>query len=253
MKKICLFLVLFLLLVINPVQAVNISSGVAQYVLVAGETLNGSVICASDTGNRLCERDSDPNMVGVVTLNPAVSFQAEVPQEGTVPIVDSGKAYVLVSGQNGEIKAGDFITSSGKNGVATKAIKSGYVLGTAVESWQPNNSDDQTSLLVSVAIKPAVLSTSASNNLVELIRQGLESAFLTPLTAFRYMVAGMILIISVVYGLSHFGKLAKSGVEAVGRNPMASKAIQLSVLMNVVLTVGIILVGVIVAYLTLVL
>jgi len=170
-----------------------------------------------------------------------------------VPILDSGKAYVLVSGENGGLKSGDFITSSEIAGVAVKALKSGYVLGTAIEDWEPVNPSNTTSLLISVSIKPSVLSTSASSNLIELSKQGLESVFMTPLSALRYIVAGAILIISVSFGLSHFGKLAKSGVEAVGRNPLASRAIQLSVFFNVVLTVGIILMGVAVAYLTLIL
>jgi len=236
---------------VSSVRAVDTSSGIAQYVVVAGETSDGMLICATDSGNAPCTRGYDPNMIGVVADKPAVSFQIETPTDGTVPIVDSGKAYVRVSGANGALVTGDFVTSSEIAGVAIKSLKSGYVLGTVTENWQPDNPEETKLLPVSIGIKPAILSTSASNNLVELIKQGMESAFMTPLSALRYVVAGIILILSVSFGLSHFGKLAKSGVEAVGRNPLASKAIQLSVLFNVFLTVGIILVGVAVAYLTL--
>jgi hypothetical protein len=236
---------------VSSVRAVDTSSSIAQYIAISGETSDGMLICAGETGNVPCTRGYDPNMVGVVASTPAVSFQTETPASGTVPIVNSGKAYVRVSGVNGGVVAGDFVTSSLESGVAVKALKSGYVLGAATQDWQPENPEDTELLLVSIGIKPAVLSTSASDNLFELIKQGMESAFMTPLSALRYVVAGIILILSVGFGLTHFGKLAKSGVEAVGRNPLASKAIQLSVMFNVLLTVGIILVGVAVAYLTL--
>jgi len=257
MNKLKLILLSFLIVPallnsqVSGVRATDTSSSIAQYITVIGETTNGTIICATDSGNAPCIRGYDPNMVGVVTNNPAVSFQTETPLIGTVPIVNSGKTYVLVSGINGALAEGDFVTSSEIAGVAVKALKSGYILGTVTTNWQPNSSDETKLLPVSIGIKPTILSTSASNNLVELIKQGMESAFMTPLSALRYIVAGIILIISVGFGLTHFGKLAKSGVEAVGRNPLASKAIQLSVMFNVILTVGIILVGVAVAYLTL--
>ena len=236
---------------VSRVRAVDTSSGIAQYVVVTGETSDGMIICATDEGNTPCTRGHDPNMIGVVTDSPAVSFQTETPVAGTLPIIDGGQAYVMVSGINGGVVAGDFVTSSETAGVAVKALKSGYVLGAVTTDWQPDDPSQTKLLPVSIGIKPVILSTSASNNLIEVIKQGMESAFMTPLSALRYVVAGIILILSVGFGLTHFGKLAKSGVEAVGRNPLASRAIQLSVMFNVLLTVGIILVGVAVAYLTL--
>lgn len=230
-------------------MAQGIASGVAQYVLLSGEIEDGMLVCATPTGNELCSREGDPNMLGVVTLNPALSFAEATPSAGQVPVADGGKVTVLVSGANGEIREGEFVTSSSRAGYAVKAIKSGFVLGTALADFVPTSPESTGTITVAVAIKPAVLSTKAGNNLLEMIKQGVEAAYLSPVSALRYVVAGIILIVSVGFGLSHFGKLAKSGVEAVGRNPLASKAIELSVLLNVILTVGVILVGVTVAYL----
>ena len=234
---------------VAPVVASEVSSGVAQYAQIAGEVENGMVVCSTTSGVELCSREGDPNMLGVVSLAPAVSFGVATPSANSVPLVNSGASTVRVSGGNGAIREGEFLTSSSTPGIAVKAIKSGYVLGTAAESWTPESPESVTELAVTLAIKPAVLSNKAGNNLVEMIRQGVEAAFLTPLSAFRYIVAGAILIISVGMGLTYFGKVARSGVEAVGRNPLASRAIQLSVLFNVILTVGIVVVGVAVAYL----
>jgi len=233
------------------------SAGVAQYLEIPGEVEDGMVICTSSEGSLPCQAGYDPNMVGVVTLVSAITIgeataSAEAgPLAGTYPVTNSGQAYVLVSDENGEIKKGDFITSSTQPGVAVKALKSGFVLGTALEDFHEADDDGNTRILASIAIKPAVLSTRAGANLIEMIRQGLEAAFLTPLSALRYVVAGILVIISVTYGFFHFGRLARSGVEAVGRNPLASRAIQMSVLFNVILTIGVIGVGVGIAFLVL--
>jgi len=237
------------LLLVVPVFGVDVSSGVAQYAAIKQEVSDGMVVCSTTSGIEPCTREGDPNLLGVVSLSPAVSFGVATPSAGSVPVVSSGLSTVQVSGANGAIEVGDFLTSSTTAGLAVKALKSGYVLGTASESWVPESSEAVTTMTASLAIKPAVLSANAGNNLLDMIRQGVEAAFLTPLSALRYIVAGVILIISVGFGFLYFGKLARSGVEAVGRNPLASRAIQMSVLFNVVLTVGIIMVGVAVAYL----
>ena len=65
-------------------------------------------------------------------------------------------------------------------------------------------------------------------------------------------MAGIVALVSVLAGLIFFGKVARGGIEAIGRNPLASKMIWLSVVMNVVLTTAIMLVGVAIGYLILV-
>lgn len=236
---------------IGVVMAAEVSSGVAQYIKIPTQVEDGTLICSSENGYSPCTSDYNPSMAGVVTLSPSMTLGAETPDSGTTPIIAVGKAYVLVSGANGPIAAGEFVTSSQDPGVATKAIKSGYVLGNAAEPFSGKTKDDKGKILVTLNVRPAVLSAGAGSNLIELVKQGMESAFLTPLSAMRYIVAGILAIISVGYGLSHFGRLAKSGVEAVGRNPLASRAIELSVLFNIILTVGIMGVGITIAYLVL--
>jgi F0F1-type ATP synthase membrane subunit c/vacuolar-type H+-ATPase subunit K len=51
----------------------------------------------------------------------------------------------------------------------------------------------------------------------------------------------------------YFGKASRAGIEAVGRNPLAKRVIQLTVVMNIVLTIVIVLVGLAIAYLILIL
>ena len=236
---------------ITPSYANEVGSGVAQYVALSAGAPDGAIVCQTDNLNQLCNLAYDPNMLGVISLSPAVTIGTATPSSQVTPIIAAGRARVLVSAKNGPIAIGDYVTSSTDPGIAVKMTKSGYALGTALENFNPTDSSETGQINVALNIRPAVMSTKAGNNLLEMVKQGMESAFLTPLSSLRYLIAGILVILSVGYGLSHFGHLAKSGVEAVGRNPLASRAIQLSVLFNVILTIGIIGVGVFIAYLVL--
>ena len=63
----------------------------------------------------------------------------------------------------------------------------------------------------------------------------------------------LIVLITFALGIWYFGRVARSGVEAIGRNPLATRAIQLGVILNLLLTLVILLVGIALAYLILVL
>lgn len=214
---------------------------------------DGAVVCSSKDGYVLCERGHEPNMYGVVNLQPSVQLTAtSASKVQTYPVASGGQTEVLVSSINGSIKAGNFVTSTTQPGVAGKALKSGYVLGTALEAWDNQDSEQNGLIKVNLGIKPAVMSARATTNLISMIKEGVEASFLSPLSALRYVVAGVVAAASVVAGLVYFGKVARGGIEAIGRNPLAGKSIQFSVLMNVVLTILIMLVGVAIAYLVLV-
>lgn len=228
------------------------SAGISIYVPITEEVLDGSVICNSEGKNILCNREYDPNMIGVVTINPALSFVADNAIGINKPVLSSGKAYVLVSSINGTIAVGDFITSSKVSGISQKASKSGYVLGSALEEYNETDVSKTGKILVSVAIKPAVLKRNAEANLLQMIKDGVEGAFESPLSALRYLVASLIACVTFIYGFIHFGRIAKSGVESIGRNPLASKSIQMGVIMNMGITIMIMIGSIVVAYLILV-
>jgi hypothetical protein len=101
---------------------------------------------------------------------------------------------------------------------------------------------------VSIGIRPAIVATSARGNLIEALKQGLLAPTLTPLASLRYLLAMIVAVASFILGFIYFGKVAKSGVEAVGRNPLASRLIQLNVALNLILTVAIMSAGLLLAY-----
>ena len=76
-----------------------------------------------------------------------------------------------------------------------------------------------------------------------------ETLLKDPTKSLRYIFAFLILAASVIIGFMYFGKVAKSGVEALGRNPLAARRIQAAVFLELLLTLGIISLGVLFAYL----
>lgn len=227
------------------------SSGVATSTLVSGDTFEGEIVC-SDTANlySACTKEYDPNMYGVVTLSPGFTFDSGV--SGTVPVVSTGSVYVAVSSVNGNIKKGDYVTSSKTAGVGQLAKKSGYIIGIALEDYSSEDINAIGKILINIDAKPGVLTVGASANLFQLITDGVEGAFESPLSALRYIIAGILVVTCFVFGFLHFGRVAKSGVEAIGRNPLAAKVIQFGIVLNVLIAVVIIGAGLGIAYIVLV-
>ena len=230
------------------------SQGVAISTPMQGESFDGAIICSDSSDSEdiyvSCYREYDPNVFGVVTANAGVSFDDGA--AGSVLVSTSGNAYVVVTTINGDIKKGDYITSSKTPGVGMLAKKSGYVLGTALDDYSNSDKTTRGKIQVNLGSRPAVLTTGAGNNLIQLITEGFAGAFESPLAALRYIVAGILVIVSVVFSLLHFGKIAKSGVEALGRNPLAARTIQFGIVMNILMAIVIMGVGLGIAYVVLV-
>jgi hypothetical protein len=249
------FLVCFLMLVASGIvrAADETSSGMALSVSVLTENIeDGSILCSSTANNRLCDSEYDVGMVGVYTANPAI-FLENTAMDGAKPMISLGRVYVRVSSVNGMIRKGDFVTASTVPGAGQLADKSGNILGVALEGF---TSEDRTvvgRILVSVGIRPAIVATSSRGNLVETLKKGLLAPTLTPLASLRYLLAILLAAAAFILGFIYFGKVAKSGVEAVGRNPLAGRMIQLNVMLNMFMTVLIMAGGLLLAYLVLIL
>lgn len=257
MRKIlpCIILSVFIFLVFlassNFVNAQISSSSVAFSIPVDEEVSEGDILCSTTEGVVRCSSEYDANTYAVVNENPAVAF--EIDEEGRVLVVNGGIAPVKVSTANGEIFVGDLIASSGNAGVGIKAGKSGTVVGTALEGYSSSDPDAVDTVLVSIDIRPANISSSGAGNILELLSRGLSAPLFEPIASLRYILAAVIVAVSFTLGFVYFGRFARTGIEAIGRNPLAGRMIQLSVLFNVLITIVIIGVGVFLAYLILVL
>mgnify|MGYP001585180635 CR=1 FL=1 len=230
-------------------------TGVAISVPVVDKDVkDGDIIAATEEGYKLSDRAYQPSIYGVITNTPAVFLEngdTDLNIGTTYPVITSGKAYVRVSTVNGTIKKNDFITSSDTKGAGQKASANGYVLGTALEDY--TESDPKAVGKILVYINPHFNATfiAVRENLIQSLKNIAASPTLAPLTTFRYILAAIIAVGSFIIGFIHFGRIVKTGIEALGRNPLATIFIEVSVLMNIVLTIGIVLAGLGVSYLIL--
>lgn len=216
------------------------------------EVENGSLVCTNVDGFKLCDAIADGSMVGVVSTEPLGSIEI-TDLENTYPMITEGIVAVRVSALAGNISANDLVTSSEIPGVAEKAVRNGYVLGTALEEFAPSDSSSQGLILVSLNIHPAIGISGFRSNLLDTLRSGSAASILEPLASLRYILAVLVVVISFVLGFIYFGRVAREGVNALGRNPLASRSIQISIAMNIILMLLIVLVGLGLGYLILVL
>ena len=225
----------------------NTSLGVANYFpLIDKNVPDGSIVTSSQKGFTLSKVQYDPFMIGVVTINPAVAFDGGQ-INAKYPVTTSGNAYVLVNGSNGPIKKGDVITSSNKPGVGMRAVKSGYVLGTALEDFTPTKPTDVKKIQLTLNFHHAIGVLAIRNKLSDIFRLSEIATYEEPTTVFKYVAAILIVVVSFILGFIFFGRIATMGVEALGRNPLASRTIQIGILLNVVITVAIIASGVLIS------
>ena len=219
--------------------------------LGSGEGTNGSVVC-TDGGESyiLCNEDYSNAMYGVVNTSPSLAIVNDDPNSNLV--VTSGIVNVRVTSGNGEIAIGDLITSSTTPGVGQKATQNGYVLGSALSAYSSEDPNAEGLVNVSLNIRATnEVTDDAGSDLLSTLRQGLSSAFLTPLAALRYISAALIVLAAFILSFVYFARIAKAGVEAIGRNPLSRSTIQAGVVLHILLSIVIIAAGLGIAYLIL--
>lgn len=224
-------------------------TGLATTVEVAGNAQEGSIISITSTGFEAANREYDGGIYGVITNAPAVSIES-IPIGNLRYVVYQGQVRVLVSASNGEIRKNDLITTSNTPGVGIKATSNGFVLGTALEDYTGENPGR-----ILVNVKPqynSSFTTGASRNIFEILKNARQSASLSPLESLRYLLAAFVALLSFILGFMYFGRVAQKGVEAVGRNPLAGRLIQVSVILNLLMTALIIIIGLGISYLILI-
>jgi hypothetical protein len=133
MKKVLIFLILFGIFSFQIVLSQGVPM-IAQYFEIKDpEIKKGDIVSLRNKEIFRSDIPYDENIIGVVGENPILVFGKETTT--TLPVVSYGKTLVRVTNQNGEIKKGDFITSSNRPGVGQKATESGFVVGRALEDF----------------------------------------------------------------------------------------------------------------------
>ncbi len=247
------FFLISLIIFFYTTSSFSSSSGIGYSIsLDDSNAKDGSIISLKDGNYYLSNIESDPNLYGVLSDGTSVSIE-DINMNNSHLVVSSGDADVLVTTKNGKIKAGDFITSSPKDGVGMKALKSGQIVGIAAQNFEADNPDEVGKILVYLNIHSQFVNLSSSTNVLTALKSGLDMNILGPLISLRYILAALVAAISFVIGFGSFGKISGSSVEALGRNPLASSHIRRIVFFNFLLTFVIMFAGLVVAYLILIL
>lgn len=246
-------LILFIFGFEGDVFAQISSGGIAKSTPINDpEAQDGDIVCTYPDGVRRCNEEYDTAIYGVISDNPAASI-VDSDLKGARLVITDGVVAVRVSSINGNINEGDFVTSSKISGVGQKATRNGYVVGKALEGYQSDNPQAVSKIQILVNIYPTGGLSGPRGNLLQFIRQGLTVPVFEPVESLRYLLAVAIVVISFTLGMVYFGRASRAGIEAIGRNPLAKRVIQITVVLNIVLTIVIVLVGLGIAYLILIL
>ncbi len=234
-------------------KAQSLTQGVAFSVAIGNlEVQEGDIICSGEEGLMLCNSPYQTSIYGVITNNPVASIEIES-NERQALLQTSGISVVRVTTAGGSIKKGDLITTSERQGIGQKASRNGYVVGMAVEDFDAASADEVGKINAIINVHPASNISNARTNLIQALREGLSLPLFEPLDSARYFLAAAIILVSFSLGFVYFGRVASIGVEAIGRNPLASRKIQLTVILHIIVTLAIIASGLILAYMILIL
>lgn len=264
-QKFRLVLILFLLATYYLIHNTPVFAQleIAETFDVPEESIDGDIMSYTDQGVVLSTREYDDKIFGVIETTPLVAYRR---QDNTgLPVVRNGTTSVNVTTANGEIKPGDFITTSALAGKGQKSLASGYIIGVALEEFTEADgepvevavSDGGTkqarsgSINVAIKIEYAELNTARNaNRFLDALNALFFSNIQNPeqfTNTLRYFLAGLAVLVSFLIGFFTLARTLPKGIEALGRNPLAKTTIQFGIILNIIFTVGIALVGIVAA------
>lgn len=256
MNRVTIGLISTALLLISSSAISATELNIARYVPLeeSSYVVDGAIVSATEDGYTLSIIEADPNVVGILTTDPGLEFRPN-DTNGKYPVVDRGVVDMRVSSANGLIAVGDYIGTSTIAGVGVKANETGSYIAIALEQYSDPNPDAISTIEVQLELsggKQTIENTIAFTP--GSILENLSTAIKTgdPFLLLKYIIAGIILLLSIIFGFLTFGRTLGNGVEALGRNPLASRAISMGIILNGLLTIVIVSIGAFVAYIILI-
>lgn len=252
MQKILIstFLLLFFFSYLSASYAADFNAA-STYDISDNEVVTGDIMIAD--GSKGLIRTSvtyDQRIFGVVNDNPILSVREA--SSSARPVLRIGDTLINVTNANGEIKKGDFITSSTVMGKGMRAGISGYIVGMAMEDAEygtdtvfAETEEGRTQVKLgtvnaTLRVEYAEITTARTslrllNNLNAAFFRSVQDPEKFTLTI-RYIIAGIIAILAFVMGFWWVARTVSKAVEAMGRNPLARTAIATSVILEIILT-----------------
>jgi hypothetical protein len=215
-------------------------------------------------------QSSDASMLGVVVSasDSAVSLSSNATTQ-QVFVANYGHYDVLVSNQNGAINSGDYITISAINGVGMKAqAAQTVVLGKALVAFDGrSNIESSANLTDSLGNKKAVtlgripVDISISRNplftpetppgVPRILQKAAQVVTSRPVGAVRIYASLGVLLLSVIIAGSILFAGVRSGMTAIGRNPLAKHSIVRNLITVTLIALIVVTVGLLAVYLLL--
>lgn len=184
----------------------------------------------------LANRGNKDKYVGITTTKEASSI-AIGNNSTNVYVVTSGQAYALATDLNGQIKAGDPLSISPINGVLMKAeTGETHVVGIALVDFDPEDAKNQqvsrangsiidakiNRLKIETDVRTKALASDKSEPFLLLFGRSLTGKQVSQWQIVAAMIILFIVLVvegSIIYGATH------STIQAIGRNPLAKKAV----------------------------
>lgn len=253
--RVCLLflLTLFALLFLPHRVTAQTSYGIALPVEISESVKDGDIISLTKSGYKKSVTPFDPFLYGVITDTPSLDLENTEKTPNTRFVITSGRTHINVLTAAGIIHKNDSLTSSTTAGVSEKAEDTGFIVGTALEDYTNKDPKAVGKILANINPHYSAGNSASRTNLIKNVRNFTSGAFLAPLDVLRYSIAGLLTTASFVIAFVYFGKVAIKSIESMGRNPLAGRIIQASVLLNVLLAIGIIGIGLGISYLILIL
>lgn len=254
-------------------KAKNISQSVAQSYSAGPEVQQGMIVTLDPKKKGFVipmTKDTATTMLGVI-IKPNDTTLTLSPQDATtqqVFVAPTGRYLTLVSNQNGEIKPGDFIAVSAVAGVGMKAdSEQEVVLGKASTGFNGSGNvigkisiKDQRGRTTEVSItrlniELEINRNPLANQATDKVPSFLSSAAVTvagkPVSVARIYLGTVTLVASAIIASIVVYSGVRSGMIAIGRNPLSRKSIFRSLVQTVVAGLLIFTTGIFAVYLLL--
>lgn len=251
-------LFIFVAILFTPQIIVGAQAAISQSFTTNDSVVPGAILSPDSTKKNTAQRASlktADELLGVAGEGSLVELSSDGSEGKQVQVVTSGVTEVLVSDINGLVNFGDKITISPVHGVGMKAVKRGYVIGTAQAVFTDASSVTERKITdkngnqrnVKIGLLPVQINIS--------YYEPSENVSKSVLPAFLFDIANTIagkdvspvrVIAALIVLLAGVGAIAallfssvRSSIISIGRNPLAASAVHKSLFEVVLFAVGI--------------
>ncbi|MBI2588877.1 hypothetical protein HYW35_01550 [Candidatus Saccharibacteria bacterium] len=192
-----------------------------------------------------------PDRIYGVVISPSEA-SVSIQNRGQQVLVANGGIYsVLVTAEKGSISSGNYLSISSTDGVAAKATSNdSYVLGRALQGFDGNNSTANKTSSTTISDKIRVQIAPGKNPLInsaglvpEPIKRLSEYIAGRRLSLLRIYTVFAIFLITMIVSFTLVWVGVRSGMVAIGRNPLSRHTIMRSLSQVIFSAVGVFFAG----------